>query len=52
MSTNPPGQEITKPDQPTPYYAIDHADDIFEMSPDIEVDIASDEPIVKLTMRL
>jgi len=50
-STNPPGPELTTPDQPTPSYAIDHADDIFEMSPDIEIDIASDEPILELTMR-
>jgi len=51
-STNPTRPEITTTDQPILSYVIDHAEDIFEMSPDIEIDIASDEPIVELTMRL
>jgi len=51
-STNPPGPEKTTTDLPTPSYAIDRADDIFEMSPDIEIDISSDEPIVELAMPL
>jgi len=53
MITQPsinPGPELTSPDQPTLSYAIDHADDIFEMSPDIDLDLASDEPILELTM--
>jgi len=51
LSTNPRGPEITTPDQPTPSYAINRADNIFEMSPDIEIDISSDEPTLELTIR-
>jgi len=49
--TNTPGLEITIPDQSTLSCAIDRADDIFEMSPECEIDIVSDEPIIELTMR-
>jgi len=48
---NTPGLEPTTLDQSTPSYAIDRADDIFEMSPECEIDIVSDEPIIELTMR-
>jgi len=54
-NTQPPADspvpELPTTDQPTPSYAIDHNNDILEMSPDIEIDIASDEPIIELTMR-
>jgi len=46
-STTPEQSTI---DQPTPYYAIDRNEDILEMSPDIEIDIDDDEPIIELTM--
>jgi len=47
---DPPGPEQPTIDQPTPSYAIDRNEDILEMSPDIEIDIADDEPIIELTM--
>jgi len=46
----PPALEQSTTDQPTPSYAIDRNKDLLEMSPDIEIDIADDEPIIELTM--
>jgi len=48
---DPPGPEQPTITQPTSSYAIDRNEDILEMSPDIEIDIADDEPIIELTMR-
>jgi len=50
LSTNSPVLELPTTDQPTPSYAIDHNDDILEISPDIEIDIADAELTSELTM--
>jgi len=48
-SINTPVLETTTPNQSTLIYAIDPTEDILEMSPECEIDIVSDEPILELT---
>jgi len=50
-SINTPDPELTTLDQSTLLYAIDRADDIFKMSPECEINLISDEPIIELTKR-